>query len=322
MAAVEKPSVFALKHPGVLVLLGRGEGGQVLVDALDILALVGVAGLGLGQPLKVEAQGVEAVLPRGLGGLLGGLGGGLRGGDGVVQKLPQGRGGRTGHGVLQLQAQGGGQAEVGDGGVGGKLIGVVVLHPAQGGQQEGGELAGHQRRSHDDAHRAVLSLLGDHAGAEEDIGGQRDKGEEDEGDEVDDDPAHGGAEAAHHVPGHDAHEAHAVVQPEHGPAAPLHAEEHGAQPQYRPSGDPGRPPPGQQVQDEGQRQPRGGGKEHNAQQGQLKEGHVPVKQAQQQLVVEDGGGKEQDGQRRPAQVPPAGVTGAAGEIMIHQTVTS
>ena len=46
---------------------------------------------------------------------------------------------------------------------------------------------------------------------------------------------------------HAAHEAQAVIEVEGGPAAPLHAEQHRAQPQHHAPGDPGGGLPGQQI---------------------------------------------------------------------------
>ena len=127
-----------------------------------------------------------------------------------------------------------------------------------------------------------------------------------------------GTEAAHHVAAHPAHEGQAVIGAEGGAHPALHAEQDGAQPQQHTAGDAGRLPPGEEVQNEAGGQTGGDGKQDDAQQGQVEEGGAPVKGAQQQLVIERGGGEKQDGQQGPAHAPPPGVSGGAGVGTIHQ----
>ena len=145
---------------------------------------------------------------------------------------------------------------MGDGHVGGVLIGIVFGLRPKDGQGPAPQLEDHQTHGQDDPGEAFLSLLLEHHIPQKDIDRQRHKGQQDEGDQPQHHRRHGGAEVPGDVPRHAAHEAQAVVEVEGGPAAPLHAEQHRAQPQQNPAGHAGRGLPGQQIQDEEQQQPR------------------------------------------------------------------
>ena len=190
------------------------------------------------------------------------------------------------YGVGGLQPDGGVEAEVGDAGIGGEIVGVGVPVSAPAGQAAAGKPRQQTRHQQEQQRPAAHALLGDDATAQENTQHQRDERQQQEGQAGQHHiRQHGLAEAGHHVAGHIADKADGKIGLEIAAAAVFHADQHRPHRHDGDGDDGGRRAMADQIDQQAPEQAGADGKQHHQHQRAGEEIALPVKGAEQQLMV-------------------------------------
>ena len=270
--------VLALEHAGVLVLLAGGLAAEVRVHVLQRRAVHQIGG-----GRKVQIHLVVVIDHRLI----------VRYRIRLRLVHLDHRGVRQAEdGVLGLQTDGSRQTEAGHGIVGDVVVGIVRSILAAIAQGGAGGLTHREHHQRDNAAADAEGLARQQMAAEHDQGDQRHEGQQDKHDAAEDDLHHGGEEVAHHIAGHLGDEAETPVAFEVALAAVFNARQH--RPEHAQGvGDDVGGPPGQNIHQRRQQAAARGGEQQNVHQRRIPEQDGAVKGVQQQLVIQQRHGQEQ-----------------------------
>ena len=311
----EKNEVLALEDTGIRVLLGGRQRAEVVGHTGH-----GTAGGVLCQGGKIDVHGIFAVDHRRCDN------------RGVIRyicvraSVRQPGTGVPENGVGDLQTDTGVEPEVGHAGVGGEVVGIGVVIGAPAGQAAADAAEQQAYDQQEQQGPAAHALLGDDAPAQQNAQCQRNKGQQDKGQAGQHDIRQDRvAETAHYIAGHVADEGQSEVGLEVTAAAVLHAHQH------RPQGGGGDRDDGsrlavtEQIDEQTPEQPCAQCEQHHQHKRPGKEGALPVKGPQQQLVVQQRRREEHPVQWAPRQrtgIQPGGGGMFFSISLVHTTYTS